>query len=233
MQTSSNAGSDNDPYAFLTSFDTVFVIDDSGSMVGRSWAETQRALEAITPICTAHDADGIDIFFLNAPDSEFYQNITSVATVREIFTSVRPRGQTPLGTKLNRILRPYLEKYARDPEGTKPMNVIVITDGEPSDDPESTIIYAARKLNTLDAPPWQVGIQFFQVGREQGAREYLLSLDNDLEDKKTGGRDMVDTQPWTNEDGYELNGEGILKAVLGSVNKRLDNKRLDQLFVRR
>lgn len=28
-----------DPYTFLTSFDTVFLIDDSGSMAGRSWRE--------------------------------------------------------------------------------------------------------------------------------------------------------------------------------------------------
>jgi hypothetical protein len=37
-------------YAFLTQFDTVFLIDDSGSMVGRSWRETKEALSVITPI---------------------------------------------------------------------------------------------------------------------------------------------------------------------------------------
>jgi hypothetical protein len=199
-------------------------------MSGRSWQETQRALEAITPVCTAHDADGIDLYFLNAPDNDWYHNVKSAATVREIFSTVRPGGQTPLGTKLNKILRPYLDRYTRSPDTTKPMNVIIITDGEPSDDPESVIIYAARKLNKLDAPPFQVGLQFFQVGRERGAREYLLYLDNNLEGAKCDGRDMVDTQPWTNEEGYELNGDGILKAVLGSVHKRLDNKKLDQLF---
>jgi len=199
-------------------------------MIGRSWRETARALEAITPICTAHDADGIDLYFLNAPDSEWYHNITTASTVSEIFSAVRPRGSTPLGSKLNRILRPYLQRYERHPESTKPINIIIVTDGEPSDDPESVIVYAARKLNKLDAPPWQVGIQFFQVGREPGAREYLLHLDNDLEDEKCDGRDMVDTQPWKNEADYELNGDGILKAVLGSVNKRLDNKKLDQMY---
>ncbi|KAK3077221.1 hypothetical protein LTS18_010880, partial [Coniosporium uncinatum] len=51
------AAADDDPYAFLSTFDTLFLIDDSGSMAGRSWRETAAALEAITPICTAHDAD--------------------------------------------------------------------------------------------------------------------------------------------------------------------------------
>lgn len=58
----------DDPYAFLSSFDTVFLIDDSGSMAGRSWRETGDAIRAITPICTSHDSDGIDLYFLNTPN---------------------------------------------------------------------------------------------------------------------------------------------------------------------
>ena len=54
----------DDPYAFLSSFDTVFLIDDSGSMQGKSWRETKDALETIIPVCVQHDADGIDIYFL-------------------------------------------------------------------------------------------------------------------------------------------------------------------------
>lgn len=54
----------DDRYAFLSSFDTVFLIDDSGSMTGRSWRETEEALETIVPICVQYDDDGIDIHFL-------------------------------------------------------------------------------------------------------------------------------------------------------------------------
>ena len=101
----------DDRYAFLSTFDTIFLIDDSGSMAGRSWRETGKALETITPICTAHDADGIDIYFLNNPDSSYYRNVTTPAAVTEIFTSVRPMGGTPTGQRLNQILRPYLHEY--------------------------------------------------------------------------------------------------------------------------
>jgi uncharacterized protein with von Willebrand factor type A (vWA) domain len=157
----SNAASNgaDDPYAFLKSFDTVFLIDDSGSMAGRSWRETAKALETITPICTARDADGIDIYFLNHRDSPMYKNVTSPGTVHEIFQTVRPSGGTPTGQRLNQILRPYLRAYEAKPETTKPINIIVITDGEPSDDVESPIIAAAKKLDKLEAPAWQVGIQ--------------------------------------------------------------------------
>jgi len=227
----SSVGCDNDRFAFLSQFDTVFIIDDSGSMAGRCWRETQKALEAITPICTSHDADGIDLYFLNAPDSPWYRNVTSAATVGEIFSSVRPRGQTFMGRTLHKVLKPYLQRYERNPDTTTPMNIIVITDGEPSDDLESVIINAAKKLDKLDAPAWQIGIQFFQVGREPGAREYLRQLDDEIE--RLAGepvRDMVDTQPWKNDANEELNAEGILKAVLGGVNKRLDRRRSKDLF---
>lgn len=224
----------DDRYAFLSSFDTVFLIDDSGSMAGRSWRETAAALETITPICTAHDSDGIDIYFLNARDSPHFKNVTSVSTVREIFSTVRPQAGTPTGQRLNRILKPYLQRYTANPDGTKPLNIIVITDGEPSDDVESPIIAAAKKLDRLDAPAWQVGIQFFQVGREPGAREHLKQLDDDLAEIAGDDelRDMVDTVPFLGDNEAELTADGVMKVVLGSVNRRLDRKRSKDLHRR-
>lgn len=221
---SASISTDNDPYAFLKSFDTIFLIDDSGSMAGRSWRETAAALQTITPICTQRDADGIDIYFLNHPDSTIYKNIVTAGTVVEIFQTVRPSGATPTGQRLNKILRPYLQRYEKAPETTKPINIIVITDGEPSDDVESPIIQAAKKLDKLDAPAWQVGIQFFQVGKEPGAREHLKQLDDGLKEFACDDelRDIVDTVPFTGEDDSELTGTGIMKVVLGSVNRRLD-----------
>lgn len=222
----------DDPYAFLTTFDTIFLIDDSGSMAGSSWRETALALETITPICTAHDSDGIDIHFLNHPASPFHSHITAASTVREMFQTVRPRGGTPTGQRLNAILKPYLATYAANPETTKPINIICITDGQPSDDVESPLIAAAKKLDKLDAPAWQVGVQFFQVGRDEAARQHLRQLDDEL--AEIAGdcelRDMVDTVPFTGAEGTTgLTGDGILKVVLGAVNRRLDRKRSKDL----
>jgi len=213
----------DDAYAFLATFDTVFLIDDSGSMAGRSWRETAEALKTITPICTKHDKDGIDIYFLNHPDSTIYQNVTSASTIIEIFQTVKPRGATPTGQRLNKILKPYLARLEAKQQ-VKPINIIVITDGEPSDDVESVLISAAKKLDKLDAETWQVGIQFFQVGREPGAREHLKQLDDGLKELSGDNelRDIVDTVPFTGTDGATLTGRGIMKVVLGSVNRRLD-----------
>ena len=81
-----------------------------------------------------------------------------------------------------------------------------------------------KKLDKLEAPAWQVGIQFFQVGREPGAREHLKQLDDGLAELAGDDelRDIVDTVPFTGADNEELTGAGVLKVVLGSVNRRLD-----------
>ncbi|KAK4937321.1 hypothetical protein LTR10_022002 [Elasticomyces elasticus] len=228
---------DDSPYAFLREFDTVFLIDDSGSMAGRSWRETSAALSAIAPVCTAHDADGIDIYFLNHrnPNSHLggYTNVTTTQGVQNLFQSVRPLGGTPTGTRLNQILKPYLvevaeslERQAHGHEATvKPLNIIVITDGVPSDDVEMVIVNAAKKLDKFGAEPWQVGIQFFQVGREPEAAENLRELDDSLSEQYNI-RDMVDTVPWNGEEGQELTAQGLLKVCLGSVVRRWDRKAL-------
>lgn len=248
-----------DQYAFLSSFDTVFLIDDSGSMVGRSWREVKSALSAITPICTAHDADGVDIYFLNhrspypasqphGKASGGYANVTDAEAVDRIFTTVRPGGMTPTGTRLNHILKAYLRHYEAaveraggDPDATdvKPINLIMITDGVPSDDPEAVLLSVAQKLDRLEAPPHQVGVQFFQVGSEAGAAEALRALDDDLAELGGGVRDMVDTVTFNVRSGGGgaggfgeepsvpvLSADGILKTVLGAVVKRLDRARI-------
>jgi uncharacterized protein YegL len=212
----------DDAYAFLDKFDTVFLIDDSGSMAGGLWRQTADALMTITPICTAHDADGIDIHFLNHPKS--YNNVTSPTTVREIFQTVRPGGATPTGLRLQDLFEEYFKNY--QPKVTKPMNIICITDGAPTDDDESPLIEAARKLDKLEAPAWQLGVQFFQVGSDPEATEHLQMLDDSLPElaKDKNLRDIVDTVPFLGEGGAALSGAGILKVVLGAVTRRLDRQ---------
>ncbi|KAK9772306.1 hypothetical protein SCAR479_11006 [Seiridium cardinale] len=244
------ASTNEDQYAFLSRFDTVFLIDDSGSMAGRSWHETQAAVSAILPIIFSHDEDGPDFYFMNnltmdagSSDEPWkagtgYRNVkrsqgTSSSgeqlTVEEMFNMVRPRGATPTGQRLAHILRHYLKEYeARvretgDETCLKPLSIIVITDGAPSDEVGGVIKQAAKRLDKLDAPPYQIGIQFFQVGNERGAAAALRELDDELnwDSNNRELRDMVDTATFS-DNSTSLTGDGILKVVLGSVVKRLD-----------
>ncbi|RFU80126.1 hypothetical protein TARUN_2089 [Trichoderma arundinaceum] len=231
-----NITNDDDKYAFLSSFDTVFVVDDSGSMAGAPWREVAAVLRSITPICTAHDSDGVDLYFLNHRSAlqgpadkakNGYYNINSPETIETIFGAIRPYGTTPTGTRLQSILKPYLASLssAKDVDSVKPVNIIVITDGRATDDPESAIVQSAMKLDKLEAPPHQVGIQFFQVGSDKDATEALRELDDDLASQ--GVRDIVDTVTWdgtASNSSRVLSADGILKVVLGAVIRRLDRK---------
>jgi hypothetical protein len=240
-QTPASGPSGEDPYSFLSTFDTIILIDDSGSMAGRGWREVSQALATIAPIITSHDADGIDVYFLNHKSADKgvptegvaptgYRGIKRADTITEIFSRVRPYGGTPTGTRVHHILKSYLAKLETDVaenKETKPLNLIVLTDGVPSDDVESVIISVAKKLDKLDVPPFQVGVQFFQVGNEQGAKEALEELDDELSNMVEGGiRDIVDTMTWNStEGGVSLTGDFILKCLLGAVNRRLDRRR--------
>lgn len=248
----SSRASSGDPdtrYAFLRDFDTILFVDDSSSMSGPRWREAEEALAAIAPICTQYDHNGIDIYFLNhrrtatSAAGGSYNNVTTAAEVQEIFSSVRPRGPTPVGRRLLEILTPYLRRVermqaAQNADGSlrdpglyvKPMNIIAITDGEFTDDAESAIVQVVRALDRpqVAAVPWQVGIQFFQIGNDESVRRYLQELDDDLgkwcRDERL--RDMVDTVPWRGKRGQGLDGEGILKCVIGAVNRKYDRWRV-------
>ncbi|KAJ5983255.1 hypothetical protein N7481_005354 [Penicillium waksmanii] len=236
-------------YAFLKDFDTIFLVDDSSSMSGPRWREAEEAIAAIAPICTQFDHDGIDVYFLNhrraatANTTGAYTNITTAADVQEIFNSVRPRGSTPVGKRLLEILTPYLHRVemmqaSRNADGSlrdpsmlvKPINIIAITDGEFTDDAESVIVQVAKALDhpRCNALPWQVGIQFFQIGDDQRVQRYLQELDDDLGKycSEARLRDIVDTVPWRGKRGQSLDAEGILKCVLGAVHKKLDRRQI-------
>jgi hypothetical protein len=98
---------------------------------------------------------GSIIVFLNhhplVPDE--YSNITTSAAVEQIFASMRPSDGTSIGVRLNHIVCwQYLARHATDPDGVKPLSITVITDGVLSDNVESVIIPAAKKLDRADAP---------------------------------------------------------------------------------
>ncbi|CAI7566557.1 unnamed protein product [Penicillium bialowiezense] len=245
--------SEESQYDFLRNFDTVFLVDDSSSMQGHRWHEAADAIAAIAPICTQYDKDGIDIYFLNhrrrpsnrdsynrqttwrqpayEPGVDGYQHVRTARQVQDIFESVRPSGSTMVGTRLSDILEPYLQRveamhaakkargYADPDVEVKPINIITITDGEFTDDAEGVIVKTARKLDgpTCDAIPWQ-------IGNDARARDFLKQLDDELRGPDLHMRDIVDTIPWK-QDGVPLNSDGILKTVLGAVNKRLDRQK--------
>ncbi|KAI1648911.1 uncharacterized protein F4817DRAFT_47851 [Daldinia loculata] len=242
----------DDPYAFLKHFDTIFLIDDSKSME-KHWGEVGMLLEKIAPICTERDPNGVDIYFVNHrprgylmyaalgfdADRSGYLHIGQSVGVPEmrdnvagIFGSIKKLGShCRLDRRLSYILDRYVHEYERSrrDRGTgsgntvRPLNLIVITAGVTDDNPYDTLIRTARKLDILGAPPYQVGVQFFRVGDDEGARQALDFADDGLSDA-LDIRDIVDTTTWGGKLG-DLSPDAVLKVVLGAVERSIDKQK--------
>ncbi|KAL5487981.1 hypothetical protein ACEPAI_6089 [Sanghuangporus weigelae] len=229
MTSPTSTHSREDPLELLKQYDTIFIIDDSVSMVGERWTETREALASLAEVAARYDTEGIDVYFLNARRSA--RNMRSGESVKRQFDSIEPQGISLLARRLEELLNDYiseLEQAQREIlrgdlnalHRVKPVNYIIITDGVPTDDPEPVIIQAARRLDRGNLPVYQVGIQFVQVGDDPRATEALRELDDDLA-KEYGIRDMVDTTPYN---GGSLDSELLIKILLGGINRRVDKK---------
>ncbi|TFK43865.1 hypothetical protein BDQ12DRAFT_675689 [Crucibulum laeve] len=218
-------GSSENTFQILNKYDTVIIVDDSTSMT-KFWTEVSSALASLAAIAGTYDEDGIDVHFLNSPQYELH--LRTEQDVQQLFNSVSPGGYTPIGDKLEEFLLPYVKKFKAEYDSlkpgkktkVKPVNYLIITDGVPSDDPESVIEITAKRLDQMNAPLSQVGIQFVQIGNLPEATAYLQELDDALKGKY-GMRDIVDTTPYHGK----LDGDELVKALTGGINRRMDRKK--------
>jgi len=207
------AGIKEDDLAILKDYDTVLIVDDSGSMEPL-WSQACRALSALAVVASRYDKNGIDIHFLNHEKAG--ERIKSDHEVALLFNEVAPCGPTPLGECLERVTHQML----KDLDKGKPhkTNFLVITDGRATDDAEGAIVHIAKRLEKANATLSQLGIQFIQIGSDSQARTFLEKLDNDLKEKYSI-RDMVDTEPYTTG---ELTAARLTKLLLGGINRKVD-----------
>ena len=196
-----NVREDTGNLARLKLFDLVFIIDESDSMVERDGAEAVGAdgslvhqsrwetladgMRYVADLARHHDSDGVDVRFLYNDARDEYEVIDGRRVLdllaREVVWTVL---QTHLDgyEEFREKMRGAPASGAPRPPVPKKLNLVVITDSEvaDTDEVEQTIVDAARKLEALDAPPNQIGIQFLQVGRSVEAAEWLRTLDDDL-----------------------------------------------------
>ncbi|KAI5923473.1 hypothetical protein F4810DRAFT_669027 [Camillea tinctor] len=227
-----------DPCAALRHFNTMLLIDDSAHME-EHWTEVKQILDIIAPVLTMYDPNGIDIEFINYWPLEYLitgrRGYTGVVTatgnlelednVEAVFAKAEPKGKCRMDRRLRSILEDYVEDYKDELSETgqrmRPLNLIVVTSGiMDKTTPYYTLVKAARELDQLGAPPYQLGIQFFQVGREPEATLALQTLDRQLHSEE-GVRDIVDTVTWTGGPG-ELSPGALLKTILGAVKRSID-----------
>ncbi|KAF8732581.1 hypothetical protein AX14_004188 [Amanita brunnescens Koide BX004] len=210
-----------DALELLAKVNTVFIVDDSSSMQGERWQEAKNAIATLADLAGTYDTDGIDVHFLN--HEAVGRHIKDSHAINELFRGLIPKGVTPIGNKLEELLLEYLsiiEPLHNKPaelKKIKPINFLIITDGYPTDDPESVIVQVAKRLDDKYLPITQVGIQFVQIGNDMSATQYLRDLDDGLSNKHRI-RDIVDTTPYQGP----LHGSSLLKILLGGINRRVD-----------
>ncbi|KAF8890635.1 hypothetical protein BD779DRAFT_239294 [Infundibulicybe gibba] len=197
---------------------TVVIVDDSDSMAGRLWMDAREALAGVADLNCQASTDGVDVHFLN--NARSIADVKDGNQVRQIFNNFEPTGTTPIGAKLQQIIDKYIPLLEDPHSKHKPITLIVITDGVPTDDPTDVIVGAARRLERSGVPLNKFGIQFAQIGDDEEATEALRELDDDLA-ARYNIRDMVDTTPY-NPDDPRFTTNTILKIVFGAIDSSLD-----------
>lgn len=170
----------------ISLFDTIILVDDSGSMAfeenGERIEDMKAILSKIAHATSLFDQDGIQVRFLNSNING--DNIRNEQDVLRLVEQVRFSGLTPLGTSMeSKILEPLVLGPARQGRLQKPVLVISIGDGQPQGEDKNkiqkVIQRAKNELSRTKFGPDALSFQFVQVGTDMKARDFLADLDSD------------------------------------------------------
>lgn len=167
----------------LALYDIVVYADDSGSMQfaenGSRIDDLREILAKVSEVATLFDEDGILIRFMNSDIAG--NGIKTAADAASLLRNIRFDGTTPLGSALeSKIVRPLFINNMNNLQ--KPILVIAITDGEPSEDSriiKRVITDAHEAARRSRYGPGAIAFEFAQVGKDARAQQFLASLDND------------------------------------------------------
>lgn len=174
--------------ASLALYDIIIFLDDSSSMlVDENWNPSTEKIEdvnlifnRIVDVCSKFDDDGIEFRTFNS--SKEFQPFHNENDVNSILKNIKYSGGTPLGKMLyTKILEPFLYKKFQNNSFNKPLLVFIITDGVPDNKQEvtNTIFQCKDWLKKNSISTNSCSFMFAQVGKDQGASQYLKELDND------------------------------------------------------
>ncbi|KDE02359.1 hypothetical protein MVLG_07080, partial [Microbotryum lychnidis-dioicae p1A1 Lamole] len=212
----------------LALFNTVLYCDDSGLMAFEEGGTRIDDLKVVISRCayatSLFDFDGIQVRFMNSRVEG--NGINSESGAMQLIENVKFSGLTPLGQALDeKVLQPLVL-------GPKPVVVIAVTDGipsEPRDNITRVIINANSELVRTRYGSDAISYQFAQVGNDQKARAFLEELD-----KHPEIGDLIDTTSnYENEaDDIARNNAGVeltpslwlVKLLLGPIDSSYDTK---------
>ncbi|KAL0215039.1 hypothetical protein P9112_007223 [Eukaryota sp. TZLM1-RC] len=214
----------------LEGFDIVLIGDDSGSMntpvapthssapFRTRWDELKSQVSVIAQLATTLDSDGIDVYFLN---SSGMNNVTSPHQVEVLFNR-RPSGVTPLTKVFNQVVADKHDVLTGT-EACKKLLVIVITDGQPSDEYGHSDINSFKRA--LKNKPDNVFVSIVACTDDDRTMSYLNHWDDTI-----NNLDVVDDYVSERQEIRQAQGSGfgftygdyIVKILCGSIVKELD-----------
>lgn len=151
---------------------------------GERIKDLRLILERVASVTTLFDEDGISLRFMNATyPPNLVENIRSEQQIEQLMRNVQFKGLTPMGTELrSKVIDGIVIPKVRSGQYRKPTLVIIITDGQPAGEAQTTvnetIKYAAQEVGRQFGPGG-IAFQFAQVGNDIKAREFLAKLDED------------------------------------------------------
>lgn len=217
----------------LALYDIVLYIDDSGSMNFENRIEdTKIIIEKIAEVMTIFDHDGISVRFINTDEKDLESQgiktdgINNYTDVINLINDDLFCGGTEIGYIMEKkIINDIL--FGIKP--SKPIIVITITDGEPTDSPKNRIFdvikdtYKILKKNNNESA---ISFMFSQVGTDKNAQKFLDKLDND--DNIGNYIDCVsnielEQEQCLKNNGIKMNYKGwLVKLMLGSIDNKYD-----------
>ncbi|SGZ17144.1 BQ5605_C020g09098 [Microbotryum silenes-dioicae] len=216
--------------ARLALFDIVLYVDDSGSMRfeenGERITDLQLIVKRVTSAACLLDTDGLQIRFMHSQG----QQVNSEQAAVDLIDRTKFNGNTPLATELQRqILGPLVVEPARRGTLRKPVLVVILTDGEPSE-PRDTLV---RVLKSTDSDLRQtryssdaVSYQLAQIGNDEKAYRFLNEVDQGEVGKLidvTSNYERESANCRSANPPYTLTPDGwCLKLLLGGIDSTFD-----------
>ncbi|KAF8623783.1 hypothetical protein AX17_007286 [Amanita inopinata Kibby_2008] len=197
---------------YLRDYEVLFVVDDSDSMKGSRWQETHDALVDIALYAWRVQAHTISLRFLN--NDYRISGLQGSEQLKTIFQNVIPCNGTPTGRVLQSVFDEHLNrldqavKHVDEYRKVPPLDIIVLTDGVPTDTPSIVIENTVDRLRASKYHPNTMGVQFVQIGDESKAKDALKEL------VKGHNGSIVDTVPYRGV----LTPDRLERILLGGIH---------------
>jgi len=168
--------------AVLGIYDLYFFLDDSGSManteINDDSMSRMKIMEEVTRTFCFYavlmEQQGVKIRFMNKGkppgEPEYYNNCDQI---RQLFRKINASGGTPLGTELRKqYLENDIAKYIQSNSLARPVLIITLTDGHPSDGHglEEALVYMEQLDTQSKYGSKAVEFSFVQIGTDEYAQ---------------------------------------------------------------